>query len=163
MMNDPFGNAPTQETDDDDFNVDLPEDESLSFCIPEGPHMVEVANLEKATSEAGNNMWVWYLEVCEGPHQDHELRVYTALTPAAMWKLREVLEALGLGQSGRSSKFKRQDAIGRKCWANVVDDEYKGVKRSSVDSLSPIRQQAPVADATMGGFNAVADVDDTPF
>ena len=38
MYNDPFGTAPTT-ADEDDFDIDLPEEDS-GFCIPEGPYVV---------------------------------------------------------------------------------------------------------------------------
>jgi len=136
MAGDPFG--PEMADQDEAFEVDLPEEEEQDFTIPAGMYTAGVADVVKSTSNAGNPMWIWHFQIMEGEHEGHVLRLYTALTPAAMWKLREVIEATGLGQGGQTSKFSRQDAIGKKCMLSVVDDEYQGTKRSSIDGCYPL-------------------------
>ena len=137
MSSNPFGKAPAAGKEAEDvFSVEIPEGDG-DFLIDEDEVIGRVVGLEKATSEANNPMWVWSFAVNEGKNSGKELRSYTALTPAAMWKLREMLEALGLGEGGKVSSFSKKDAIGRLCVLHLEPDTYKGVKRSTIASVSP--------------------------
>lgn len=134
MTDNPFG---TPAEDDDHFEVDLPEDDGSGFMVPEGDYIGCLVDLEKGFSQAGNPMWTWTFKLVQGEQEGREFKLFTALTPAAMWKVREVIEALGLGTAGKTSKWKKSDAIGRMCTLTMVDDEYQGVKRSSINKTTP--------------------------
>ena len=136
MSSNPFGRPAAGKEAEDVFEVQVPEGDG-DFLIDEDEVIGRVVSLEKATSEAGNPMWTWTFAVNEGKNAGKELRSYTALTPAAMWKLREMLEALGLGEAGGTAKFTKKDAIGRLCVLHLEPDTYKGVKRSTIASVSP--------------------------
>jgi len=152
----PFG-AP-QENDDDEFDVDLGEDNGGGLLLPTGYYEAVLTDLDKGQSNAGNPMWVWQLRLTGNLAQKvggnasgkmkiepgdqklngREFRIYTAITPAAMWKLRETLLAFGLSTGKeKNSKFKKADAIRRMCIVHLVDDEYQDVKRSSVKKALP--------------------------
>jgi len=139
---------------DQDFVVDLTEQEPAKkpqsndpkrFCIPDGDYVVSVVDVNKETSKAGNPMFVWDMEVAEGDHQGHSMRVFTALTPAALWKLSETVEALGLGEAGQSVKFSKEKALGRRCVAAVLAEEYNEKWNSKIDRLSP-HPEGPISD-----------------
>jgi hypothetical protein len=138
----PFG-APREE-DDDSFEVQLPsdEEEASKWVVPEGEYDARVVGLEKEESNAGNPMYVWEFELLgPGELKGRTFKSWTALTPAAMWKVREVLEALGLGESGKKAKFTKKDAIGRRCTLDIQDDEYEGKLRSTVKTVLPPQER----------------------
>lgn len=143
-MSDPF--SQNNEAKDEVFETDLPENED-DYRVPEGEYLGECTNLFSDVSEAGNKMWVWQFKTRHDKFGGREFRVYTALTPAAMWKVTEVVEALGLGQSGKRAKFKKEDAIGKMALLQIVDDEYKGVKRSNISRVLPVPEGMPIPEA----------------
>lgn len=123
----------------DEFAVDLTEVES-SGLMPEGTYRVRCANVEQSVSKGGNPMFVWDFEVVGGDHAGRILKVFTAITPAAMWKVAETVVALGIGQTGSVVKFKRSDVIGKECGAVVEDTEYNGNKRSQISRVIPLAE-----------------------
>lgn len=143
----PFG-APEEEEADDEFSLNGPLDGDSDFRYPEGLYVVACSDVEKSVSSNENPMWVWSLKLWDnvdniknvlspGEHRGKEIKNFTAITAAAMWKLREMVEGLLLGKKGENLKFKKADAIGRLCVVELQDDEYKGVKRSSIAKVYP--------------------------
>ena len=123
----------------DEFAVDLTEVESLGL-IPEGTYRVRCADVQQSVSKGGNPMFVWDFEIVGGEHDGRMLKVFTAITPAAMWKVAETVVALGIGQTGSVVKFKRSDVIGKECGAVVEDTEYNGNKRSQISRVIPLSE-----------------------
>lgn len=124
----------------DEFAVDLTDVES-SGLMPDGTYRVKCANVEQSVSKGGNPMFVWDFEVVGGTQYDGRiLKVFTAITPAAMWKVAETVVALGIGQTGSVVKFKRSDVIGKECGAVVEETEYNGNKRSQISRVMPLSE-----------------------
>ena len=126
---------------DDDFEIEMPTNKAR---VGKGKHIAKLISVEKEVSKekddgsGGNPMWTWTFVVVEGPYAGEELKVWTALTPTAMWKVGEVLNALGLGtEPGQKVSFKRADAIGRLCVLNVTEDEFDGRPTSKVAAVLP--------------------------
>lgn len=139
--NNPFvnGPAPTAQgvvpaSGADDFVVDLTDVES-SGLIPAGAYRAKCVNVEQSVSKGGNPMFVWDFELVEGDGKGRILKVFTAITPAAMWKVAETVIALGVGQTGEVVKFKRSDVIGKECGVTVEDTEYNGNVRSQIQNV----------------------------
>lgn len=135
----PGGPSASAAASADEFAVDLTEVES-SGLMPEGTYRVRCANVEQSVSKGGNPMFVWDFEVVGGDHAGRILKVFTAITPAAMWKVAETVVALGIGQTGSVVKFKRSDVIGKECGAVVEDTEYNGNKRSQISRVIPLSE-----------------------
>lgn len=138
--NNPFvnGPAPTAQgmgaSSADTFEVDLTDVESQGL-IPAGAYRAKCVNVEQSVSKGGNPMFVWDFEILEGDGRGRILKVFTAITPAAMWKVAETVIALGVGQTGEVVKFKRSDVIGKECGVTVEDTEYNGNVRSQIQNV----------------------------
>tara|TARA_Y100000114_G_C11731026_1_gene313590 strand:+ start:556 stop:1008 length:453 start_codon:yes stop_codon:yes gene_type:complete len=140
---------------DSEWTIDLSEaqsstkkpanDDPKRYCIPDGEYAVRVTNVNREESKAGNPMFVWDFEVCDGPHTGHSMRVYTAMTPAALWKLSETVESLGLGENGQAVKFTKQKALGRRALAQVEAEEYNKKWNSKIQKLFP-HPDGPIMD-----------------
>lgn len=133
----PLPGASTQAVDM--FEVDLSE-VSNSSAIPEGTYKVRCIEVEQAVSQSGNPMFVWTFTIIEGQYQGKDYKVYTATTPAALWKVAEVVTALGVGQSGQVVKFKRSDVLNKECGAVIEDTEYQGSTRSTISRIVPLSE-----------------------
>lgn len=127
----------------DSFEVDLSGVESGGgFSIPDGYYKVKCIDVAQDVSKGGNPMFVWDFEVMDGGHEGFMLKVFTAITPAAMWKVAETVEALGIGQTGSVVKFKRTDVIGKECGAYVEQTEYNGNTRSQISKVLSLKALA---------------------
>lgn len=125
----------------DNFEVDLSEVQS-GFTIPDGIYKVKCVEIEQTVSKGGNPMFAWTFEVSSGDHTGFQSKVFTALTPAAMWKVAETVEALGVGQTGQVVKFKRSDVINKECGAMFEQNEYNGQTRSQISRVMTLKEMA---------------------
>lgn len=125
----------------DTFEVDLTE-VSTGFTIPDGNYKVKCTEVEQSVSKGGNPMFVWTFDVSEGPHTGFQLKMFTAITPAAMWKVAETVVALGIGQTGSVVKFKRSDVIGKECGAAVEKVDSNGQERSRISRVMSLKELA---------------------
>jgi hypothetical protein len=134
--NTPMPGAPTSP---DSFEVDLT-DVQNGFTIPDGVYKVKCIDIEQSVSKGGNPMFIWTFEVSEGNHAGFQSKVFTAITPAAMWKVAETVQALGVGQTGQTVKFKRTDVIGKECGAMIEATEYNGQDRSQISKVLSMQE-----------------------
>lgn len=125
----------------DNFEVDLSEVQS-GFTIPDGVYRVKCIEIEQTVSKGGNPMFVWTFEVSAGDRAGFQSKVFTALTPAAMWKVAETVQALGVGQTGSVVKFKRTDVINKECGALIEATEYNGNTRSQISRVMSLKELA---------------------
>lgn len=137
----PMPGAPAGGSLADNFEVDLT-DVQDNFKIPDGNYKVKCINIEQSVSKGGNPMFVWTFEISEGEHVGFQSKVFTAITPAAMWKVAETVQALGVGQTGSVVKFKRTDVINKECGALIEATEYNGNTRSQISRVMSLKELA---------------------
>lgn len=125
----------------DAFEVDLT-DVQDNFTVPDGLYKVRCQDVEQAVSKSGNPMFVWTFVVVDGQYTGREFKVFTAITPAAMWKVAETVVALGVGQQGQVVKFKRSDVVGKDCGALIEATEYNGQTRSQISRVMSLKELA---------------------
>lgn len=133
----PFGSPAAAKAEDESFDVEVPSKDD-QMKVPVGECTVVLVNIEKSKSKAGNPMWVWTVVVADGRGAGEELKIYTAMTPAAMWKLTETMVAFGLAEPSDEAvkvKFAKSDAMGRRAIAVIEADEYNDSPRASVAKL----------------------------
>ena len=138
------GQAPASAMSED-FQIDLTEVKENSYTIPDGLYKVKCTNIEQSISKGGNPMFVWDFEVQDGPNAGFMCKVFSAIAPAAMWKVAETVQALGVGQTGQVVKFKRTDVIGKICGALIEQSEYEGKMRSSITKVMTIKEMEEAA------------------
>lgn len=88
----------------DDMEIDLDGVSASSGgggYIGPGRHLMYVTSVTQETSKAGNPMFVFGLTVASGEYAGKSKNAYVAYTPAALWKVLQVLEALGLYVQGQ--------------------------------------------------------------
>ena len=92
-------------------------------------------------------MFVWTFEVSNGDHSGFQSQVFTAITPAAMWKVAETVQAMGVGQQGQVVKFKRSDVVGKECGALIEKSDYNGQERSQISRVMSLQEMAAAQNA----------------
>jgi len=153
-MNDSILGMPTPfdnpRDNDDEFSVDLSEAPTGGYLIPDGDYPAVLVDLRKGFSKSGNPQWVWTFAIVSGEHAGKEFPLYTAITPSALWKVAETVEALGLGKGGTVSKFTKSEAVSRRCIISIRKDTYNGQERSSIAKVLPY----PDGPGPVTGFNS---------
>lgn len=124
--------APSNEA----FEVDL------SYAIPDGTYKAKCIEVSQDVSKSGNPMFVWEFEITEGQYAGRTFKSWTAITPAAMWKVAETVIALGIGQQGQVVKFKRQDVLNKECGLVMEQDEYNGKPTSRISRVISLAELA---------------------
>lgn len=99
-------------------------------AVPEGPYLFEVTSVEQGTSQNDNPTLKFELAVAEGKFEGSKVWHTTTLTKEAMWKTREVLDALGQEVDGEVD-IDLDELVGARCGGNVYHDEYEKGKVSA--------------------------------
>lgn len=123
----------------DSFEVDLT-DVSEGYTIPDGTYPAQCIDVQQEVSKSGNPMFVWDFIISSGDYKDRTFKLWTAITPAAMWKVAEVVTALGVGQSGQTVKFKRGDVLNKPCGLVIETDEYNGKPTSRISRVMSVKE-----------------------
>ena len=126
----------------DAFEVDLSDVQDQSYAIPDGTYKAKCIEVSQDVSKSGNPMFVWEFEITEGQYAGRTFKSWTAITPAAMWKVAETVIALGIGQQGQVVKFKRQDVLNKECGLVMEQDEYNGRPTSRISRVISLAELA---------------------
>ena len=122
----------------DVFEVDLSDVEN-AYVIPDSLYLLKCIDVDQGVSQSGNPQYIWTFTIVEGEYAGREFKLWTALTPAAMWKVAEVVVALGIGETGKAIKFRKSDVIGKTCVGVIEESEYKGQVRSSISRVMTLK------------------------
>ena len=103
----------------------------------EGRHRVKIVSCEDKTTQAGDDMIAIAFESISG--DDKGSRVYDnfVLTEKALWKLKQLLKALGVKCDGKIV-LDTEKLVGKKCEAEIYHEEYNGQMRARVDEYLKI-------------------------
>lgn len=126
----------------DAFEVDLSDVQDQSYAIPDGTYKAKCIEVSQDVSKSGNPMFVWEFEIADGQYAGRTFKSWTAITPAAMWKVAETVIALGIGQQGQVVKFKRQDVLNKECGLVIEQDEYNGKPTSRISRVISLAELA---------------------
>ena len=144
---DPYNNNPNP-TGNEVFEIDMGSATVDDRRDPSpGDYEATLSDLEKSFSKAGNPMWVWHFKLNGGSFTGYTYRYYTAVTPAAMWKVAQVVAALGLSQDGKTANFTKSDAIGKPALLRLEEETWDGQTRINISEIMPTRQSTPTPAA----------------
>lgn len=137
------------------MDLDFTGVESFSY-IPVGVHTVKVKDAEFTKAQTGSSQLAINFEDANGATR----KMWCSCVPAALWKMKQVLEALGLtGLDGRI-RLNTKNLIGRTCQITIEDDPNDS-SRQIVSRVSKLGSFAPAPEApvTANPFsNPVASV-----
>ena len=72
-----------------------------------------------------------------------------------MWKVAQVVAALGLSADGQTARFSKSDAIGKPALLRLEEETWDGQKRLNISEILPTRRG-------QGGAPAAAAMADDP-
>ena len=134
------------------MDLDFTGVESFSY-IPVGVHTVKVKDAEFTKAQTGSQQLAITFEDANGATR----KMWCSCVPAALWKMKQVLEALGLtGLDGRI-RLNTKTLIGKTCQITVEDDANDPT-RQIVTRVSKIGFAAPAPEAPYNAVEAPASV-----
>lgn len=107
--------------------------EGGSTLFPEGPQLFEV---EEATIEDSQSSDYQYIAVklraVDGKYEDKYAYDNVSLSPKALWKLRQLMEAGGLEVEDAEMEIDPEELIGLVVVGEVIHEEYKGKPKTKI-------------------------------
>lgn len=122
-----------------DLTLDFSGVETKTFTVPDDNYLLEVVSVEEKESGEGNPYLAWKWKVVDGPHKGATLYDNTSLKSTALWRLKGLLECLGMKVDGRLS-LNLAELKGKKAWASTTTETYQGKEKSRI---AEFLRQAP--------------------
>lgn len=97
--------------------------------MSEGNHRVKIVSCEDKESQSGDDMLVVAFEATNGEDKGARLYDNFVLTDKALWKLKQLLQALGIKCDGKIV-LDTDKLIGKICDVEVFHEEYNGQLRA---------------------------------
>ena len=108
--------------------------------IPDGLYRIKCVDVEQSLSSLGGPAYTWIFEVTGGSYDGSVLKLCTAISPANMWRVAEVIQALGIEQQDPVIRFKKADVVGRECGALVRNKSCNGRSVSVITRIMSPKQ-----------------------
>lgn len=113
-----------------------------------GDYAATISKVTKEQSKAGNDQLVFLFTL-----KDHRTAVYpyyVGLDASTLWKLRNILLAVGAKAPKGKANIDVERLVGRDVGITLEDDEYEGKDKSVIDAVFSVKElddeSAPMAD-----------------
>ena len=106
----------------------------------EGNHIAKIVEVQENTTQAGDDMLTMVFEVIKGDSKGARVYDNFVLTDKALWKLKQLLQALGIKCDGKIV-LDLDKLIGRACDILVYHEEYNGKTKARIDEYTAIKHQ----------------------
>lgn len=115
-------------------------------AIPDGEYLVEVVSVEEKESQEGNAYLAWKWKVVDGPYKGATVYDNTSLKPTALWRLKTLLECLGLEVDGKMG-INFGELKGKSLLVEIANETYQGKQKPRISNfLRGISTAAPAGD-----------------
>jgi hypothetical protein len=119
--------------------IDFTGVETGGFDVPDGLYVLAVQVVtQKKSAEAGNPYLSWEFKVDDGKYKGRKLWDNTSLQPQALWKLRGLLEHLGMDIDDGEFEIDLEELQGMLVGAEIVNEKYQGKDKPRVTSYLPV-------------------------
>jgi hypothetical protein len=119
------------------------------FNVPDGQYVLAVTGVtQKKGAESGNPYLSWEFKVDSGKYKNRKIWDNTSLQPQALWKLRGLLECMGLDVEDGEFEIDLGDLEGELVGAEIVNEKYEGKDKPKVANYMPAED---VDDGDTGG------------
>jgi hypothetical protein len=118
--------------------------------MPIGLYRMRIASVQQTEAKDGTPMIVYGLQPTSQQFRTRLLPFYCKLQPNQLWKLRDILVAAGQKVPQRAIKLDPEAIVGAVISAEVEDDLYNGVERSTLTGVYSAEFTADMEDPTQG-------------
>lgn len=102
--------------------------------------LISVVAVDKSKA-SGNPMWVWEFKLLHEGYTGFNPRAFTALTPAAQWKVAETVAAFGIEPKEGKLEFEKSDVVGVVVDLEIVVEQVDGKSRLNVEKVVKASKQ----------------------
>lgn len=102
--------------------------------VSEGVHPAKIVKVEETTTQGGSDAIKATFAVTKGEDKGNRVIETFPLTDTALWKLKGMLQAIGMKADGRV-QIDLDRLVGKTCKVSVVHEEYNGSYRAKVDEF----------------------------
>lgn len=157
--------------DSEEFDFDLSQQ---GTDIKAGIYEVECISWEKSQTKAhkdsgalDDNCVIMEVMITHDEHgvpveNPDSIKEWLLWSRKAMWKMEQVLVALGVASPGKKVKFASSDVVGKRCLAAVEIGSYNGRTRLQIGEYR-LHPKGPVRQPTEGPGRVMTAADSTPF
>lgn len=103
-------------------------------AIPDGEYLLEVVEVTEKESQEGNTYLAWKWKVQDGPYKGAAVYDNTSLKPAALWRLKTLLECLGMEVGGKLG-LNLAELKGKSLLVEVANETYQGKQKPRVTNF----------------------------
>lgn len=113
-----------------DLSVDFTGVESGgSRAIPDGEYLLEVVSVEEKETKDGDSSYLaWKWKIVDGEYKSATVYDNTSLKPTALWRLKTLLEVLGMEVSGKMG-LNFGELKGKRLLAKIANETYQGKEK----------------------------------
>ena len=115
-----------------DCTVDFSGVESGGRAVPDGEYLLEVVSIEEKESSEGNAYLAWKWKVSDGAYKGASIYDNTSLKSTALWRLKTLLECLGVEVAGGKMALNFKEYIGKTCLVMVANETYQGKQKPRI-------------------------------
>jgi len=120
------------------MSTEIDFDQATQHAIPEGKHIVSVDHIDiRNGKESGIPFYNWRFRITDGAHANRCLFTKTSLAPTALWRLQELLSALGL-QCDRKINFEPEAILGKQLIVKVKHKEFNNTLQEEIARFKPL-------------------------
>lgn len=113
------------------ITVDFTGVESGFPRVPDGDYLLEVTKItEEESEESGNSYLSWTYQIVGGKHDGKKVGDILSLSPKALFRLKDLLTAMGAEIPDGEFNLAVEDYIGVQVGATIGQEEYNGKIRS---------------------------------
>ena len=124
-----------------------------------GDYLAEIVSVTKDKSKAGSEMLVFAFQLQE--HKSAVYPYYIVLDDKSLWKLRNILVALGKKAPKGKASIDVERLVGSTLGVSLEDDEYEGKEKSVIDSIFSANEIQGDADAAPADEDETSDDEET--
>ena len=130
-----------------DVTIDFNGVESGGRSVPDGEYLIEVLSVEEKETNAGDSTYLaWKWKVVDGAYKGATIYDNTSLKATALWRLKSLLECLGMEASGKLS-LNFPELRGKRLLAEVANETYQGKQKPRIAGFLRGIDTAPAAPA----------------
>lgn len=107
--------------------------------VDDGSYVAEVTSVEEAESESGNPYLVWKWKITEkGSAKGAMIWDNTSLQPQALWRLKTLLEVLGMDVPNSAMVLDIKKIVGKTATLEITNEDYRGKAKPRVTGYAGI-------------------------
>ena len=136
-----------------DVTVDFSGVEGGGRDLPNGTYTLEIVNVEEKESSEGNPYLAWKWKVANGTYKGTAVWDNTSLQPKALWRLKNLLDCLGVDTTQGKTGINFGELKGMVCAVKIENETYQGKQKPRIADFlrEVVSNDAPSAPSLRKG------------